>query len=282
MSRTSHSRPTAGRLGRWLSVRHSVRAEALLVLAVYGAYELSRGLVVGNAGAAVQHAHELTTLERSLGLFVEQQVQDTARTLPGLMPALGVSYLTLHLAVTVGVLAWLHQRRPATFPLVRTTLVLASGLALIGYLVFPTAPPRLSGIGIADTVSGGHIDLNTGLVSSIYNPYAAVPSMHLGYALIVGVAVAGQTRSRLLQAAAAAYPVFVLLVIVATGNHFLLDAAAGAAVSGLAFLGARLLLPDRRLRAVGERQSRLGAACWRLPPALERRARDDELEQRVA
>ena len=119
--------------------------------------------------------------------------------------------------------------------------MLASGLALVGYLVYPTAPPRLSGIGITDTVSGGHIDLNSGLVSSLYNPYAAVPSMHFGYALVAGAAVAWLTSRRLVQAAAACYPAFVLLVIVATGNHFLFDALAGAVVVGVAAGGALLL-----------------------------------------
>ena len=273
----SMSARTAGRLRGWLSVRHSLRTEAILVLALYGVYELARGRVVGDASEAVHHARQITTLERSMGLFVEAQVQDAAHTLPGLITLLGFSYLTLHLAVTVGVLLWLHRRRPATFPAVRTTLVLASGIALIGYLVFPTAPPRMSGIGIADTVSGGHVDLNTGLVSSLYNPYAAVPSMHVGYALIVGAAVAGQTRRRFLQAVAVAYPTFVLLVIVATGNHFLFDAAAGAAVAGVALLGARLIAiaPARRSQAASETRSRTGKEAVRpacRPPALQPQA----------
>ena len=167
-------------------------------------------------------------------------MQDAPHALPG-FDLLSISYLTFHLAVTVVVLLWLHRRRPAAFPIVRTTLVIASGLALVGYLVYPTAPPRMAGIGIADTVSGGHVDLNSGLVSSLYNPYAAVPSMHFGYALVAGAAVAWLTSRRLVQAAAAFYPAFVLLVIVATGNHFLFDALAGAAVIGVAAGGALLL-----------------------------------------
>jgi len=243
---------TPDRIRRWLSVRHSLPAEAVVVLALYGLYELARGLVVGDKHEAVDHARELVTLERSTGLFVEERVQDAAHTLPGLIDLLNGSYLTLHLAVTVAVLLWLHRRRPEAFPLVRTTLVIASGLALGGYLVYPTAPPRTAGIGIADTVSSGHVDLNTGLVSSLYNPYAAVPSMHFGYALVAGAAVAWLTSRRLVQAAAAIYPAFVLLVIVATGNHFLFDALAGAAVTGLA-AGAALLLaqPRGEARLVG-------------------------------
>jgi PAP2 superfamily len=232
---------TAGPFGSWLSVRHSLRAEAALVLVLYGLYELARGMVVGNAAEAVRHPRQLVALERSTGLFFEERMQDAAHAFPGLIDLLGISYLTFHLAVTVVVLLWLHRRRPAAFPLVRTTLVLASGLALVGYLVYPTAPPRQSGIGITDTVSGGHVDLNSGLVSSLYNPHAAVPSMHFGYALVVGAAVAWVTRRRLVQATAAFYPAFVLLVIVATGNHFLPDAFAGAVVVGVAASVAHLL-----------------------------------------
>lgn len=236
----------AGRVRSWLSVRHSLRAEAVVVVALYGVYELARGLVAGSADEAVRHAHVLVAIERWLHVFVEGRVQDAAQALPGVIDLLGISYLTLHLGGTVAVLLWLHQRRPAAFPLVRTTLVVASGLALVGYLVFPTAPPRLSGIGIADTVSGGHVDLNTGLVSTLYNPYAAVPSMHVGYALVVAASLLRYARRPVLRfLVGPLYPPFVLLVVVATGNHFLLDALAGAAVTALA-AGAALLLPRPR------------------------------------
>jgi PAP2 superfamily len=161
-------------------------------------------------------------------------VQDAAHALPGLIHLLNTSYLALHLAGTVAALLWLHRRRPAAFPLVRTTLVLSSGLALVGYLVYPTAPPRMAGIRIADTVSGGHIDLNSGLVSSLYNPYAAVPSIHFGYALVVGASLLRYGRRRTMCLVGAAYPLLVMFVIVATGNHFLFDALAGAAVAGVA------------------------------------------------
>ncbi len=216
---------TAGRLRGWLSVRHSLRSEVVVVLALYGLYELARGLVVGDAGEADRHARRLVALERSLHLLFEANVQHAARAMPGLTSLLGVAYLTLHLAVTAGVLLWLHQRRPAAFAFVRTTLLLASGLSLVGFLAYPTAPPRLAGIGIVDTVSKGTVDLNRGLVSSLYNPYAAVPSMHIGYGLIVAASLLRYGGHRLLRALGALYP---------TGNHFFLDAAAGALVAGMA------------------------------------------------
>jgi len=229
------------RLRRWLLVRHSLGLEAALVVTLYGGYELARGLVVGNTKEADRHAGQLVALERSLHLFAEGRVQHAADALPGLAGLLGVAYLTLHLAVTAVALLWLHQRRPTAFPFVRTTLLVASALALVGFLAYPTAPPRLAGVGIADTVSNGHINLNHGLVSSLYNPYAAVPSMHVGYALIVAISLLRYGRGRLIRTLATIYPAFVLLVVVATGNHFFLDAAAGALVATLALAAASLL-----------------------------------------
>jgi membrane-associated phospholipid phosphatase len=233
---------TVSRLGGWLSVRYSLRAEAAGALTLYGLYELARGLVGADTAEADGHAHRVVALERSLHLLFEANLQRAVQTLPGLTSLLGVAYLTLHLAVTVAVLLWLHRRRPEGFPFVRTALLLASGLALVGFLVYPTAPPRLAGVGILDTVSGQHVDLNRGLVSALYNPYAAMPSMHIGYALLVAVALLRHGRRLLVRAIGALYPPFVLLVIVATGNHFFLDAAAGALVAGLAAALAALLM----------------------------------------
>ena len=219
---------------RWLSTRHALRVEAAAALGLYGLYELARGLAVGDARNGDHHARQVVAVERWLHLFLEANVHHAARSLPGFTNLLGAAYLTLHLAVTAGVLLWLHQRRPAAFTFVRTTLLLASALALVGFVAYPTAPPRLAGIGIADTVSNGHVDLNKGFISSLYNPYAAVPSMHVGYALIVGGSLLFQARRKSVRAFGALYPPFVLLVVVGTGNHFFFDAAAGALVAAVA------------------------------------------------
>jgi PAP2 superfamily len=233
--------PTVRPFRSWLSARHSLRAEAAGALALYGLYMITRGLVGADAAEADSHARRLVALERPLHLFVEANVQRAAQTVPDLTSLLNVAYVTCHLAVTAAVLVWLHRHHPEGFVFARTALLVASGLALVGYLVYPTAPPRLAGVGIADTVSTAHVDLNHGLVSSLYNPYAAVPSMHIGYALIVAASLLRHGRRVVARAIGAVYPPFVLLVIVATGNHFFLDATAGAAVAGLAATLAVLL-----------------------------------------
>src|SRR6266516_2532624 len=259
----------------WLSTRHSLPVELATILGLYAVYEATRGLVAGDAPVALRHAQEIVSLERSLHIFVEGPVQHAAQAVPGLMGTLGFAYLTLHLSVTAGLLLWLHRRRPAAFPFVRTTLLLATALAVVGYVVFPTAPPRLSEIGIADPVSGGNVDLNKGLLSSVYNPFAAVPSMHVGYALIVGASVARYAANLITRLAGVAYPPFVLLVIVATGNHFLVDAAAGAAVAGVALLGARRLVTPPSTHRPLELPHRVWSATstHNFPaPTVERRA----------
>jgi len=216
---------------RWLAQRHSPATEATLVAGFYAMYEAARGLLVGTRQAALHRAHEIANLERKLHVFQEPRVQRLAEHLPGLVGAVDVAYLTLHLTVALAVLIWLYAFHPVAFPAVRTTLIAASALSLAGFVVFPTAPPRMAGLGLTDTVSHGAVDLNHGLISSLYNPYAAVPSMHAGYALIVGIAIVCCARAWLVRTAGALYPIFVLFVIVATGNHFFFDAAAGILVA---------------------------------------------------
>ncbi len=242
-------------LGR-AAERHSLVVEATGVLVLYALYEAARGLIAGERPAAVRHAHDIASAERSLHVFVEGHVQHAAQALPGVTATLGLLYLTLHLVVTGAYLLWLHRRRPDAFPLVRTTLLFASALALIGYVVFPTAPPRDAGIGIADTISGGSVDLNHGLVSSLYNPFAAVPSMHVGYAFVIGASLFVHGRHTAMRLLGVGYPVLVVLVVVATGNHFFLDAAAGIAVAAVgAALAYLVLRPDVLGSGVRRRRS---------------------------
>ena len=232
----------------WLAERHSLAAESLLVLGWYALYETSRALVAGGAAVAFHHAQVIASAERWSHIFVEGSIQHAARSVPGAIGTFGVLYLAMHLVVTSTCLIWLYKRRPEAFPLVRTALLIASALALIGYVAFPTAPPRMAALGIADTISDGHVDMNHGLISSLYNPFAAVPSMHVGYATIVGASLRHGGRASL-RTVGVLYPVLVLLVIVATGNHFLLDAVAGVVVAAAAAGAAQLLLSPRERRS---------------------------------
>ncbi|HET8750937.1 MAG TPA: phosphatase PAP2 family protein [Gaiellaceae bacterium] len=229
----------ARRLPRWAT-------EAMLLAGLYLAGELARGIARGGEPTAEAHAETIVRLERSLHVFEEATIQQAARHVD-LSAFLGYAYVSVHLAGTAAVLVWVYRRRRQAYTRLRNTLVLASALGVVGYAVFPTAPPRLAGLGIADTVSAAtSVNLDSAFVSSLYNPYAAVPSMHIGFSLIVGLAVVRLARRPLWRVAGAAYPVLVLFVIVATGNHFFFDAAAGAAVAVIALVGITLA---PRLRA---------------------------------
>ncbi len=121
----------------------------------------------------------------------------------------------------------------------------------MGYVLFPAAPPRLAGQGFSDTVTTSTgLNLSSDVLGALYNPFAAVPSLHFGYALIVGVAIAAIARNRVVRVLGALYPVLMLLIIVATGNHFVFDAALGAVVVVAGWLVALALVraPEPRPR----------------------------------
>lgn len=246
------ARDGARRLPRWA-------LEAMLLLGLYLTGELARGVARGGEPSAEAHAAFIVRLERRLHVFDEATIQHAAGHVVGLSTFLGYAYVSVHLAGTAAVLVWVYRRRRDEYARLRNTLALATGLGVVVYALFPAAPPRLAGLGIADTVSAAtSLNLDSSLISSLYNPYAAVPSMHIGFSLIVGIAVVRLARRTLWRVAGALYPVFVLFVIVATGNHFFFDAAAGAAV-GVIATGMTALAP--RLRAgprLGQPANELG------------------------
>jgi hypothetical protein len=219
------------RLRRLAGRPYPGRIELAALAVLYGAYELVRGFGTEDWVAARAHTADIVALERSLDVFVEQDVQDLAGTIAGVPALLGFLYVALHFLGTAIALVWVHNRRAQAFPFLRTTLIVSTALALAGYVLYPAAPPRLAGLGFADTVSTHTgLNLSSDLLGSLYNPIAAVPSLHFGYSLIVGVAVAQLAGRRAVRMLGAAYPVLMLLIIVATGNHFLFDAAAGGLV----------------------------------------------------
>jgi PAP2 superfamily len=233
-------------LRRSISRRYPGSIELGLAVALYAIYEVVRGFGSTNLPSARAHTDDIVALERSLHLFVERPVQDAAHAVPGLPALLGFLYLSLHLVGTSLALIWVYRKHPGRFPLVRTTIVTATALSLVIYVLYPAAPPRLAGLGFADTVThSAHLNLSSNVLGSFYNPLAAVPSLHFGYALLVGAAIATYAQRRWVRIAGALYPALMLFVIVATGNHFLFDAAAGGVVVVASWLIARRLVEPR-------------------------------------
>jgi hypothetical protein len=224
--------------------------EVAALVALYGIYELVRGQGHATLAAAREHTDTIVGLERHLHIFGERAIQRAAHWVPALPTVLGIAYITLHFVGTAAFLVWLHRKHPARFPLVRNTLIGATAVALAVYILYPVAPPRLAGLGFVDTVShSAKVNLSSDALGSLYNPFAAVPSLHFGYALLVGVTVGLLAKNRVARALGWSYPLLMLLVIVGTGNHFFFDAAGGALAVGAGFLFASWVgAPDTRVR----------------------------------
>jgi PAP2 superfamily protein len=224
--------------------------EILLFAAALLVYQGSRALVIGDPSTAFRNAHSVIGLEKAAGVFVEADVQRALMGHETLVSLLNQFYMSAHWIVTPLFFVWLYRRRRHAYRYVRNAFLAANGVALVVFMLFPVAPPRLAagGEGFVDTlhaVSG--VDLHGGMLSGWFNPHAAVPSMHFGYAFLIGVVGVALVRNPLARLAFAAYPALVLLTIVGTANHYVLDAAAGGAVMliGLAATAAWPALADR-------------------------------------
>jgi membrane-associated phospholipid phosphatase len=211
----------------------SVWRELLLVVLFYGAYTVTR-LILSPTGTApaFSHAHDVLSLEKTLGLDVELGLNKALVAAPWLAKAANYFYASAHFIVTLSVLVWLYRRRPAYYQRLRTALMAATAIALAGFWLYPLAPPRLIGNGFVDPVAALH---SFGLYSAhgsgeLTNQYAAMPSMHAGWALWCGFALVLLSRRRWLQVVGAAYPIVTVMVILSTANHYVLDVVAGFAV----------------------------------------------------
>jgi len=229
--------------------------------AAYLAYRVVRGMVEGSATAAFQHARELIHIEETLHVFVEPSVQTWAASSHLLMDASSWLYVNAQTTVTVGGLIYLYMCHNRSFYFVRNMLMIAMAIALVGYAVFPTAPPRfMPEWGFFDPVAdftGMHIETahgGGGTTASLTNLYAAVPSMHVAFALLIGWPIARLVRWRALRVACLLYPLLIAFVIIATANHFILDALLGALTAGVSAYGACWL-------------ARARPAVWRFAPA---------------
>ncbi|HEV2980013.1 MAG TPA: phosphatase PAP2 family protein [Solirubrobacteraceae bacterium] len=232
--------------------------QLLLFGAVYLGYNLVRGLVEGRASAAFQHARDLIQIERTLHVFVEPSVQAWASGSHALMDVSSWLYVNAQTSVTLAALVYLYVRHNRSFYFVRNMLVIAMAIALVGYAVFPTAPPRfLPEWGFVDSVSdltGMHVSHASASMTALFNPYAAVPSMHVAFALMIGWPLASLSRTRVASVLWRLYPLLIAFVIVATANHFILDALLGALTAGVSAAAARRL-------------ARIGPAAWRFRAA---------------
>ena len=233
----------------------------LLFAGAYYVYRLVRGLVDGHPNVAYQHARDIVDIERSLHLFFEKDVQSWAIDHTAIIHVANWMYVNSHFLVTTTFLIWLYIARNHAYYFVRNMFMVAMVFALIGYVVFPTAPPRfLPEWGFQDTVADFFGDGVSQGASVLYNPYAAMPSMHVAFALMIAVPAIQLMRHKALKIVWCFYPLIVTFVVISTGNHFWFDA----------FVGTLVAIASAVIASTAFARARPEAWAWRTAPAEAR------------
>ena len=237
---------------KWVWVR-----ELLLIAICYSCYSWVRnqfGSASVTSDTAYRNADYMIETERFFGLYFEPTLQSWFDTWVWFLRFWNIFYGTLHFVVTLGVLIYLFLRASDEYRKWRTIGLLTTGLALIGFALFPLMPPRLLGncreVGACidspyiDTMAeyGGLWSFDSGLMESLSNQYAAMPSLHFAWALWSWLAIRKHITSKFGRFAIASYPPLTLFAIVVTANHYWIDALGGVVVLGVAhYLGVRLI-----------------------------------------
>ncbi|MFN2613070.1 MAG: phosphatase PAP2 family protein [Solirubrobacterales bacterium] len=203
-------------------------------------YETVRGIAEGKESAAFVNAGHVVDFEKATGTFFEPGLQSSLIHSDWLISFTNFMYQNSHFVLTSTFLVWLYLRRNDSFYFVRNMFMFAMGIALIGYTAFPTAPPRLlPEEGFIDTITQyAQVNHDSALVQIFINPFAAVPSMHCGFSLMIGATGFLLARHPAARVFWAIYPLLVFFVVVFTANHFWIDGALGWMAAGLSALGA--------------------------------------------
>jgi membrane-associated phospholipid phosphatase len=226
--------------------------QLLLGAAAYMLYEVVRAIVASNSLAPgykpFGDATKIINFERLLHVFVEPNIQAWTLKAHWLTVLADWTYLNAHYLVTTGALVFIYVRRNRSFYYVRNMFMIAMAIGLVGYALYPTAPPRLlPEWGFTDTIQQfTGITVERGAGSALLNLYAAVPSMHVCFALMIGIPMSLMVRRWPARLAWRLYPVVITFVVVATGNHYFTDVFLGALTAGVSAVLAQRVLARYR------------------------------------
>lgn len=242
--------------------RPNLLFELVLIRVTYDAYARIRLAAAGPSSAsgratAEEHGAQILSVERALGIDIERWANHAVVAAGGLRDFFGFYYESFHFGVPLLILGVLYWRRPVDYRWARTAIGFATIFALVGFWLYPLAPPRLMpGLGVVDTVNGPQdfTQPDYGTLTELTNQYAAMPSLHFGWSLWCGVVVAVLAPRWWIKALGLLHPLLTATAIVVTGNHWVLDAVGGALVVAAgfavtyAFQGprARTITPARR------------------------------------
>ncbi len=218
--------------GRRRLNRASVMRQPLIIAVAYVTYFGVRSLTEGSAGPAIENAGHAVDLERALGIYWEQDMQSFIAGSDCVVAVANWVYIWWHWPV-IGVAAvWLLLNRPDTYYRNRNAFLISGGIGLIVFATFPVAPPRLvPGLDVIDTVTLHSRGYRVMQPPAFTNQYAAMPSLHYGWNLLIGIAILRQAPLPAARVFGAAMPVAMLLAIIVTANHYIIDAVAGAALA---------------------------------------------------
>jgi PAP2 superfamily len=237
---------------RALSLSPAARAQLGIFLFAYLLYSAARFVTIGDLSVAQANAGWIMDLQHDVGVGIEASVQQ-ALTGTWVLWLLNHLYLAAQLVILPGSLIFLYRRRHPMYERLRNTILATWVLSIPIYAAFPVAPPRLADSGLVDTITAQTgLALDSSLTTSFYNELAAVPSLHVGFAVVVGMAVAASLRHPVLKVLAWLWGPAIGLAVVATGNHYVFDIAAGVVAAGLGYLlGAAVARARPRPRPAG-------------------------------
>jgi hypothetical protein len=200
-------------------------------------YELGRGIADGSKATAIHHGEDVISFERSTHTLFEPSLQKFFLAAHWTIDVANFLYLNAQFSIALAFLIWLYLFRNDAYYFVRNLFVVAMCLALIGYIGFPTAPPRLfPGDGFVDTVTKySSVNSDSSLAKVFINPYAAVPSMHCAFALMIGASGFAVCRHWWSKAVWAVWPIVIAWVVIVTANHYWVDWALGWLVALASF-----------------------------------------------
>ncbi|WP_406305313.1 bifunctional glycosyltransferase 87/phosphatase PAP2 family protein [Streptomyces sp. NBC_00885] len=234
--------------------RPNLLLELLVIRVGYSAYSHIRAAATGGVAAAEEHGRQIVDIEQALGIDVEHWINHAVVKAKWAESFFDFYYTSFHFVVPLTILGVLYARRPADYRWARASLAFATLLALVGFWFYPLAPPRLMpGMDFIDTVHGPQDLANPdyGAMTAVTNQYAAMPSLHFGWSLWCGLVILVLAPKLWMKLLGLLHPLFTVCAIVATANHWVLDAAGGAAVVGAGFGLTYLLAGRRQLRLPG-------------------------------
>ena len=244
------------KIGNWLPQGYGDAARQLSLFVVAElCYEAVRGIADGQRVTAIANGEHVISFEKSIHTFFEPSLQAAFINHRWIIDFANFMYMNSHFVVTTAFLVWLYVFRNQNFYFVRNMFMVAMGLAVVGYALLPTAPPRMFDE-FTDTITQyAQVNHDSAMVKLFINPYAAIPSMHVAFSTMIGVTGVLISRHKISRILWAAYPFLVFWVVVVTANHFWVDGAFGLLVAVLSAVTARQVL------------ARVRPAVWSFRPA---------------